>query len=318
MHGKSCCSPSKQAGDSTERPNTQPGILSPMAGSHEAMSLIPAGSFMMGDDSEEIWLDDAEAPVRKITLDAFYIDQCAVSNKDFESFVEATGYQTDAERHGWSFVFYLQIPESHFKRMTLETAEGTEWWIKTPKACWKRPGGPGTNIRQLMDHPVTHVSWNDAQAFAAWAGKRLPSEAEWECAARGGLVRKHFPWGDELTPGGKHRCNIWQGQFPIENTEEDGYLFTAPVKSFQPNGYQLYNTSGNVWEWCQDWYNLDFPVHGSRVNPTGPDQGSERIIRGGSFLCHASYCNRYRNSARTSATPDSSTSHMGFRCAMNA
>jgi formylglycine-generating enzyme len=166
-----------------------------------------------------------------------------------------------------------------------------------------------------MDHPVVHISWNDANAYCAWAGKRLPTEAEWEYAARGGLVQKRFPWGDDLLMDGQHQCNIWQGEFPKTNTKEDGYEGTAPAKSYSPNGYGLYNMSGNVWEWCSDWFSRSVHTRGGRSNPKGPEIGKEKILRGGSYFCHESYCNRYRVAARSKNTPDSSTGHAGFRCA---
>jgi len=275
------------------------------------------GRFLMGSDGPEIWAADGEGPVRAVTLDRFWMDRTCVSNAQFEEFVEATGYRTEAERFGWSFVFHNQIPKAHRKRMVYQHVQGSEWWARVEKADWRRPGGPGTNIRKLGQHPVVHVSWNDAQAFATWMGKRLPTEAEWEFAARGGLEQAVYPWGDELTPGGKHFCNIWQGRFPQEDTAEDGYAGTAPVKSFRANGHGLYNVSGNVWEWVQDWFSPNWHQTGPRENPQGPESGSNRVIRGGSFLCHHSYCNRYRVSARSSNTPDSATCHMGFRLAMN-
>jgi formylglycine-generating enzyme required for sulfatase activity len=166
-----------------------------------------------------------------------------------------------------------------------------------------------------MDHPVVHVSWRDAQAYCQWASKRLLTEAEWEYAARGGGDQTRYPWGSELTPKGKHRCNIWQGKFPEENTAEDGYIGTAPARSYRPNGFGLYNVCGNVWEWCRDWFSPTWHLSGPIINPLGPDMGEQKAMRGGSFLCHKSYCNRYRLGARTGNTPDSSTSNCGFRCA---
>jgi formylglycine-generating enzyme required for sulfatase activity len=251
--------------------------------------------------------------VREVSLDSFYIGITTVTNLQFAEFIKATGYQTDAERYGWSFVFYGLLSEK-IKDTHPQVAAQTPWWCAIPGAMWSKPEGEDSHIEERMDHPVVHVSWNDANAYCKWAGKRLPTEAEWEYAARGGLIHKKFPWGDELLPEGKHRCNIWQGDFPAYNSLDDGYLGTAPVKSFEPNGFGLYNTSGNVWEWCNDWFSPDFHKTENRNNPTGPMKGESKVMRGGSFLCHHSYCNRYRVAARSSNTVDSSTSNIGFRC----
>lgn len=314
--GSACCSPSREPGE--HREPAPPHPRSPQAGSTEGMVLIEQPSFLMGDEGPETWAADGEGPVREVSLAPFHLDRTAVTNEQFAAFVEATGYRTEAEEHGWSFVFHNQIPKAHLKRIRFDRAFGVEWWARVEGACWRKPGGPGTNIRKKKDHPAVHVSWHDATAFAHWAGKRLPTEAEWECAARGGAARQLYPWGDELTPGGKHQCNIWQGRFPEEDTAEDGFAGTAPARSFRANAYGLYNMMGNTWDWVADWFDPTYPARAPSDNPTGPEQGRERIIRGGSFLCHASYCNRYRNSARTKVTPDSSTCHLGFRCAISA
>jgi len=314
MDGKSCCAPSS---DRALTSGDESAIASgPNAGSKEGMVRLEGGNFLMGAKGPEIWVADGEGPVREINIDSFWIDRTTVTNDDFAAFVEATGYVTEAETYGWSFVFHNQIPKGHRKHVQLVNVERTSWWARLDKADWRKPGGPGTNIKKLGDYPVVHVSWNDAQAYAQWMGKRLPTEAEWEFAARGGLEQKIYPWGDELLPEGKHRCNIWQGNFPHEDTAEDGYAGTAPAKSFRANDFGLYHCVGNVWEWTADWFSPSWHLKGDRKNPKGPDSGTARVIRGGSFLCHDSYCNRYRNSARTHNTPDSSTCHTGIRLAI--
>jgi sulfatase modifying factor 1 len=314
VDGKSCCSPSA---DRNGAPSTeiQPG---PHVGSPRGTVKLDGGVFRMGAENSEIWVGDGESPVIEISLSPFRIERCAVTNAQFEEFVQATSYRTEAEHFGWSFVFANQIPKAHRKRIQFERVMDTTWWAKVEKADWRKPGGPGTNLRGLADHPVTHVSWNDAQAYANWMGRRLPTEAEWEFAAGGGLDQAIYPWGDELTPGGEHRCNIWQGRFPDQDTGEDGFTGTAPVRSFKANGFGLLNTSGNVWEWCQDWFSPGAKQNCPPENPQGPETGTGKVIKGGSFLCHFSYCNRYRISARTSNTPESSTCHTGFRLAMDA
>ena len=252
---------------------------------------------------------DGEGPVREVTLSPFWMDAYAVTNAQFAAFVTATGYQTEAERFGWSFVFYGFLPPNAPPTRAVPEAP---WWRQVFGACWNHPEGPRSSVDARLNHPVVHVSWNDAVAYANWAGKRLPTEAEWEYAARGGLEQKLYPWGDRLVPNKKHRCNIWQGTFPTNNTAKDGYLGTAPVDAFEPNGYGLYTMTGNTWEWCADWWGVEHE-DGPRLDPRGPEGGHAKVIKGGSYLCHASYCNRYRVAARTQNTPDSATGHISFR-----
>ncbi len=281
------------------------------------MALIPGGAFLMGADDDEGFPADGEGPAREVRLSPFLMDRTAVTNAQFGRFVRATRYRTEAERFGWSFVFQSFVPK-RIARTIDQAVAGAEWWWRVDGASWRNPEGPGSGIGRRMDHPAVHVSWNDAQAYCRWAGRRLPTEAEWEMAARGGLSGKRYAWGDDLTPNGKHMCNIWQGEFPNRNTMEDGYAGCAPAKSFPPNGFGLYNMAGNVWEWQADWFSPTRPSNGVETDPKGPRFGSGRVIRGGSYLCHESYCNRYRAAARSSNTPDSSTGNLGFRCAMDA
>ncbi|WP_067840073.1 formylglycine-generating enzyme family protein [Amphibacillus sediminis] len=303
---RSCCHVSREAFGQVEKINKEQELEKNHQDIHffEKMTLLDGGHFIMGTNDEEGFPADGEGPAREEYVDAFYIDTYTVTNEEFSSFVAETGYQTDAEKFGWSFVFDALVQDK--KSPAVRKVPGLGWWYAVSGASWKQPEGEGSSIADRMDHPVIHISWNDAQAFAAWAGKRLPTEKEWEYAARGGLVQKKYPWGDELTPNNQHYCNIWQGEFPLHNTMDDGYLATAPAKSFPPNNYGLYNVSGNVWEWCQD----SFAVNGV----TKPNS---RVMRGGSYLCHHSYCNRYRVAARTSNTPDSSSGNMGFRCVVS-
>lgn len=269
----------------------------------------------MGNDRDYGFAADGEEPVHDVTLADFYLDATTVTNREFNDFVNATGYRTESEHFGWSFVFEGLLTAKQLSTQP-RRAVGTEWWCALPGATWRHPEGPGSNIKKRWEHPVVHVTWNDAAAFAAWAGKRLPTEAEWEYAARGGQpTGNRFPWGDELEPGGKHRMNVWQGLFPTQNTEADGHYGTAPAPSYRANGYGLYQVTGNVWEWCADWFDADYYARSPIANPPGPTSGDRRVMRGGSFLCHASYCNRYRVDARSSNTPDSAASNIGFRCA---
>ena len=275
----------------------------------EKMIHLEKKTFLMGTNDKKGFLKDHEGPTREVKVDSFFIDSYCVTNEEFAQFVKETGYRTESEKYGWSFVFYKLLTQEELAES--QQVEGTPWWNAVPGACWNHPEGLHSSIENRLDHPVIHVTWNDAIAFCEWAGKRLPTEIEWEYAARGGLVQKQYAWGDELHPDGKHMCNIWQGEFPITNTEEDGYLATAPAKSFPPNGFGLYNVAGNVWEWCSNWFVfLDKEENiVEEINNQTP-----KSMRGGSYLCHPSYCNRYRVAARTGNTMESSAGNIGFRC----
>lgn len=272
---------------------------------------IPAGSFLMGNDFDDGFADDGEGPARLVGLSAYRIGVTTVTNRQFNAFVRATGYITEAEQAGWSHVFYLQVPGPLRDRVR-QMAKGLPWWLPVRDACWQRPEGPGSQVRARAEHPVVHVSWSDAQAFCDWAGVRLPTEAQWERAARGGLESCRFPGGDELEPGGQRQCQIWQGDFPNRPAHE-WRLGPIEARSFAPNGFGLFNMVGNVWEWCADAFATDYHARTGRYDPEYPQPTGRRSMRGGSFLCHDSYCNRYRVAARSSNTPSSSSSNCGFR-----
>ncbi|WP_443075334.1 formylglycine-generating enzyme family protein [Streptomyces sp. NBC_01483] len=259
----------------------------------------------MGDAFGEGYPEDGEGPVRTVRVEPFRIDATAVTNARFADFVRATGHVTEAERYGSSFVFHLLHPRA--REAVFGAVAAAPWWLGVEGARWNAPEGPGSDLEERPDHPVVHVSHHDALAYCAWAGARLPTEAEWEYAARGGSAGRRYPWGDEIAPAGHERMNTWQGDFPRVSTRPGGRTGTVPVDSYDPNGFGLYNTSDNVWEWCADAFTV--PSETSAGDP------GQRVIRGGSYLCHASYCNRYRVAARSKNTPDSSTGHGGFRCA---
>lgn len=276
-----------------------------------AAALIPlAGGFFDMGARKSRFAQDHDSPRRKVRLSPFRIAATACSNADYTRFIAATGYRTVAEREGWSSVFHLALadPQRHPRH-----PPGLPWWRMVQGASWAAPEGPGSDIGGRMDHPVVHVAWFDALAYCRWAGLCLPTEAQWEYAARGGLAHRKFPWGDALQPGGGHAMNVWQGRFPDQNTAADGHTLTAPVRAYAPNGFGLFNCCGNVWEWAADWY-ADAPTAGLR-DPVGPPQGTARIQRGGSYLCHDSYCDRYHVHSRTRNDPDASTGHAGFRVA---
>jgi formylglycine-generating enzyme required for sulfatase activity len=276
---------------------------------------LPGGTFIMGTDAQDGYPADGEGPAREVTLSPFWVDTTTVSNADFAAFTEATGWVTVAERLETSFVFAGFLPEDF--PATRGIAEAP-WWREVHGADWRHPEGPHSSIDDRMDHPVIHVTWRDARAYAKWAGKRLPTEAEWEYAARGGLEQNRYPWGNEREPDGQHRMNVWQGTFPTKNTAADGYTGTAPVDAYEPNGYGLYNMTGNVWEWCADWFDPAWHTTAPTTDPAGPPRTGRKSMRGGSHLCHASYCYRYRVDARSSNTPDSSAGNIGFRCVRSA
>ncbi|MEM6885935.1 MAG: formylglycine-generating enzyme family protein [Verrucomicrobiota bacterium] len=309
------------------------------------MVWIPGGTYVMGTNDPTAQVN--ERPEREVTLDGFWMDTTPVTNHQFQQFVEATGYVTIAERKlDWEEM-KKQMPPGSPRPPESSMAPGSlvfrktegpvdlryfdQWWQWTTDVHWRQPEGPGSSIKDRMDHPVVHVSWFDAVAYAEWAGKRLPTEAEWEYAARGGReTNTRFVWGEEFMPEGNYMANTWTGTFPYENNREDGYEATSPVATFPANGYGLYDMAGNVWNWCNDLYAANIHVQAQLaedksccINPAGPEKSFDpmnphapetRVIKGGSFLCHVDYCESYRPSARRGNTPDSATSHTSFRC----
>jgi formylglycine-generating enzyme required for sulfatase activity len=259
---------------------------------------------------------DGESPAREVNVRPFAIDPLAVTNDWFGKFALATGYRTEAERHGWSLVFAAFVPDG---AKALASDDGPSWWRRVEGACWKHPEGPQSDLSGRLDHPAVHVSWNDAVAFAAWAGGRLPTEAEWEFAATGGLAGAIYPWGaKEPDDAAFTPCNIWQGDFPTRNTAADGYLSTAPTDAFAPNGHGLFNMVGNTWEWCADAFRVRSLARAAKERNARAHAADERLLKGGSYLCHRSYCYRYRIAARTGVSADSSTGHVGFRLVFDA
>jgi formylglycine-generating enzyme required for sulfatase activity len=310
----------------------------------EGMVWIPPGVFYMGTTDEHPFFADAR-PEHEVELAGFWMDATELTNEQFSQFVAATGYVTGAEQAPTAEQILSVSPPGTPPPDPSKLVPGSlvftppnkpvawdnveNWWSWVPGANWKHPEGPGSDLTGRMNHPVVHVSWHDAEAYARWAGKRLPTEAEWERAARGGLVRKPYVWGEEEPgAGGTWRCNIWQGEFPWKNTLQDGFLRTAPVKSYRPNGYGLYDMAGNVWEWCSDWYQPGYSLDSPRKNPQGPPASYDpdepnpfmpkRVQRGGSFLCSEGFCARYKPQGRGKGEIGASQSHVGFRCVKDA
>lgn len=310
----------------------------------EGMVYIKGGVFEMGADNEQARPD--EYPKHKVEVDGFWIDKHEVTNAQFREFVEATGYVTTAEKKPDWEEMKKQLPPGTPKPpedvlvaaslvftptdRAVDLNNYSQWWTWVSGANWRQPEGPGSSIEGKDDYPVVHVSWYDAKAYADWAGKRLPTEAEWEYAARGGKQKKIYPWGDEHIDMKAVKANSWQGQFPNYNAERDGYFGLAPIKTFQPNDYGLFDMAGNVWEWCADWYHYDYYKMTADAtllsNPSGPSGSYDpmepsvpkRVQRGGSFLCNDGYCSGYRVASRMKSSPDTGMSHVGFRCVSDA
>jgi sulfatase modifying factor 1 len=302
----SCCTPSRNgsvppqtvAVERADNPDTQDRVY------------FRGGTSFVGTDRPEI-PQDGEGPRREITLAPFWLDTAPVTNARFERFVAETGYITEAERFSWSPVFRGLLGSN----APLPSATRTPWWVKVDGASWRAPEGPGTSTEGREDHPVVHVSWADARAFGQWCGGRLPTEAEWEHAARGGLADPRFPWGDAEPDDQTVYANIWQGEFPHRNILTDGYMGTCPVTAFPANGLGLYSMAGNVWEWTNDAFKVRSLSRQAKARNEHAALTQEKVLKGGSFLCHISYCYRYRIAARSALTAESSASNSGFRVA---
>jgi formylglycine-generating enzyme len=316
-------------------PKNEPSGHAPDAVQTANMIWIPAGTFRMGSNDHY----PEEAPVHRVSVDGFWIDRTPVTNRQFKAFVNATGHVTTAQTVPDPKDYPGALPEMIYAgslvfsppRRVNDLRDSSQWWTFTKGANWRHPYGPKSNIKDLDDHPVVHLSYADVLAYAKWAGKDLPTEAEWEFAARGGRDGEEFAWGNALTPGGKHMANTWQGNFPVQNLHEDGYARTSPVTAFPPNGYGLLDMIGNVWEWTTDWWSTRHEADATKAccipqNPRGGPEGASydpgqpniriprKVLKGGSHLCAPNYCRRYRPAARHAEPVDTSTCHVGFRC----
>lgn len=303
----SCCPPSRPARQDAS--STQDAARRACTESFGIDIIRFAGGRSTVGTNAPVIPGDGEGPARSARLNRFGMAAAAVTNGEFEAFVAATGYRTTSEELGWSHVFSGLLDNGR----TVPSVSELPWWSAVDGACWKHPEGPGSSVAERMDHPVVHVSWRDAGACARWAGGRLPTEAEWEHAARGNLPDARFPWGDEEPTDTDIRCNIWQGRFPYRNSCADGHYGTAPVYWGEPNTAGLYNMAGNVWEWTADAFRIRSARSDAKNRNATASQHGEKVAKGGSFLCHRSYCYRYRIAARSSMSPDSATSNLGFR-----
>lgn len=313
MQGNGCCAP-QGAGHAPAAPAlVRRASDTLLAGIAAGLVPLKGGFFDMGAPKSR-YPDDLDSPPRRVLVSPFSLGRTVVTNRQFAAFAAESGYRTVAETEGWSFVFQMFLPDpGSYPEHPLRTP----WWRAVAGASWAAPFGPGSDWQDIPDHPAVHLSWFDAQALAGFTATRLPTEAEWEFAARGGLKGKRFPWGNDLIPAEGHRHNTWQGSFPTQNTGDDGFAGTCPADHYPPNAYGLHNMTGNVWEWTATRFG---PLPEGRGplpprDPQGPDEGPGYVIRGGSHLCHVSYCERYQVHSRTHNTPDSSTGHCGVRLA---
>ncbi len=313
-----CCPGAAASAVACDRTPTAQRISGDIPVRHSGTLLpLPGGRFVMGTDVQsDGFAEDGEGPARVVDVTAFRIGATAVTNAQFREFVRATKYITEAEQLGSSFVFYLQL-DAERRRAIRQVSQELPWWLPVEGACWQRPAGPGSRIEDRLAHPVVHVSWHDAAAYCAWSGTHLPTEAEWEFAARGGLEQKRYPWGDEFEPAGERRCNTWRGEFPSRPAPA-WTPGTVSAEAFEPNGFGLFNAVGNAWEWCADWFSPEYHRCTPPRDPLQQRVTGRKSMRGGSFLCHESYCNRYRVAARGANAPGSSASNIGFRVAAAA